>query len=185
MVAGTYRTICRSGHALNLFFGMTQAPSQDILSQRLVQKSQVRSLIERGGPIRSVVLENLRVRDVRKVLSDHVDVASHLMTDTAPHYDITPFEKHSRVNHKRYEFARGEAYTNTLEGYFSLFKRGMKGVYQHCSEKHLHRYLAEFDFRYNNRARLKISDTERAEIALRGIVGKRLTYKAPPARSAA
>jgi hypothetical protein len=78
----------------------------------------------------------------------------------------------------RYE--DGEAiHTNTVEGYFSIFKRGMKGVYQHCSEKHLHRYLAEFDFRYNNRVRLGVDDQERAERAMLGILGKRLTYVVP------
>jgi hypothetical protein len=73
---------------------------------------------------------------------------------------------------------RGDVHTNTVEGYFSIFKRGMKGVYQHCDEKHLHRYLAEFDFRYNNRVRLGVNDEQRAEKARRGVKGKRLTYKA-------
>ena len=73
--------------------------------------------------------------------------------------------------------ARGDVHTNTVEGYFSIFKRGMKGVYQHCSEKHLHRYLAEFDFRYNNRVSLGVADKERAERALKGVAGKRLTYR--------
>ncbi len=155
------------------------------VKQGMTHKMKVMSLIERGGPIRSVVIENLRVKDIRKVLRDHVDLASHLMTDTAAHYDVTPFEKHSRVNHTRRQYVKDDAYTNTLEGFFSIFKRSMRGVYQHCSERHLHRYLAEFDFRYNNRARLKINDTERAEIALCGIVGKRLTYKATPTRQAA
>jgi ISXO2-like transposase domain len=68
--------------------------------------------------------------------------------------------------------------TNTVEGYFSIFKRGMKGIYQHCSEKHLHRYLAEFDFRYNNRVRLGVNDEARTGRALKGMVGKRLTYRA-------
>jgi hypothetical protein len=95
----------------------------------VTHKMKVMSLIERGGPIRSVVLENLRVKDVRKVLTQHVDLASHLMTDTAPHYDVTPFEKHSRVNHTRHQYVKGDAYTNTLEGHFSIFKRGMRGVY--------------------------------------------------------
>lgn len=72
---------------------------------------------------------------------------------------------------------RGDVYTNTLEGYYSVFKRGMKGVYQHCNEKHLHRYLAEFDFRYNKRERLGVNDIERTEAALSGIVGKRLLYR--------
>ena len=89
------------------------------------------------------------------------------------------FVRHDRVNHSAKEYVRGLAHTNTVEGYYSIFKRGMKGVYQHCSEKHLHRYLAEFDFRYSNRAALGIDDYSRAEIAAKGIVGKRLTYRRP------
>ena len=83
---------------------------------------------------------------------------------------------HSAEEYVRYE--NGEAiHTNTIEGYFSIFKRGMKGVYQHCSEKHLHRYLAEFDFRYNNRSAKGVEDIERVENALKGINGRRLTYR--------
>jgi hypothetical protein len=81
------------------------------------------------------------------------------------------------MRHSQEEWARGEAHTNTIEGYFSIFKRGMKGVYQQCSEKHLHRYLAEFDFRYSNRVALGVNDGERAARAMKGIEGKRLTYR--------
>ena len=81
---------------------------------------------------------------------------------------------HEKVNHSAKEYARGPVHTNTIEGYFSIFKRGMKGVYQHCSEKHLHRYLAEFDFRYNAR---HVTDGERAALAVKGAEGKRLTYR--------
>ena len=86
------------------------------------------------------------------------------------------FVSHESVSHKADEYVRGSVHTNTVEGFYSVFKRGMKGVYQHCSERHLHRYLAEFDFRYSNRVRLGINDEARTERALRGIVGKRLTY---------
>lgn len=86
---------------------------------------------------------------------------------------------HDTVNHSANEYARGDITTNTVEGYYSIFKRGMKGVYQHCAEKHLHRYLAEFDFRYNTRVALGVDDTARTERALKGIVGKRLTYRQP------
>jgi ISXO2-like transposase domain len=79
--------------------------------------------------------------------------------------------------HSAKEYVRGDVHTNTAEGYFSIFKRGMKGVYQHCAEKHLHRYLAEFDFRYNNWVKLGVDDAIRAENAIKGIVGKRLTYR--------
>ena len=87
------------------------------------------------------------------------------------------FESHETVNHAREEYARGDVFTNTVEGSFSIFKRGMRGVYQHCGEQHLHRYLAEFDFRYSNRAKLCIDDKARAITAVQGIVGKRLTYR--------
>jgi hypothetical protein len=81
------------------------------------------------------------------------------------------------VNHGAGEYGRGRVHTNTVEGSFSIFKRGMKGVYQHCSEKHLHRYVAEFEFRYNNRTALGVEDGERSRQALRGLIGKRLTYR--------
>ena len=84
---------------------------------------------------------------------------------------------HETVKHSAGEYVRGNVHTNTVEGVFSVFKRGMKGIYQHCAEKHLHRYLAEFDFRYNARVALGVNDEARAERALKGIVGKRLTYR--------
>jgi transposase-like protein len=87
------------------------------------------------------------------------------------------FASHESVNHGREEYVRGHVHTNTVEGFYSIFKRGMKGIYQHCSEKHLHRYLAEYDFRYSNRIRLGVDDLRRTEIAIKGIVGKRLTYR--------
>ena len=90
-----------------------------------------------------------------------------------------PGREHDSVKHARGEWARGDIHTNTVEGYFSIFKRGMRGVYQHCSEKHLHRYLAEFDFRYSNRSKLGIEDVARAAKAITGAKGKRLTYRQP------
>jgi len=105
------------------------------------------------------------------------------MTDEWPSYRSIgkDFASHDAVNHARDEYVRREGdnliSTNTVEGFYSIFKRGMKGVYQHCAEKHLHRYLAEFDFRYSNRVRLGINDVARADRALQGVVGKRLTYQ--------
>ncbi len=87
------------------------------------------------------------------------------------------FAKYDTVKHSALEYVRGEVHTNTVENVFSVFKRGMRGAYQHCAEKHLHRYLAEFDFRYSNRVALGVNDTARAERALKGVVGKRLTYQ--------
>ncbi len=103
------------------------------------------------------------------------------MTDKAVHYKSLgrEFAEHGSVAHERGEYGRGDIHTNTVEGYYSIFKRGMKGVYQHCAEKHLHRYLSEFDFRYNHRIALGINDQVRAEKALQGITGKRLTYRRP------
>jgi hypothetical protein len=101
----------------------------------------------------------------------HTD-ESRLYNDMLDHV-----ESHEAVRHSAGEYVRGDVHTNSVEGYFSIFKRGMKGIYQHCAEKHLHRYLAEFDFRYNNRIRLGCDDIERADRTLKGIVGKRLTYR--------
>ena len=104
-----------------------------------------------------------------------------MMTDQASWYKNLnkdgDYASHETVDRSKEEYVRGLVHTNTVEGYYSIFKRGMKGVYQHCAEKHLHRYLSEFDFRYSNRIRLGVNDLERAERALKGIVGKRLTYR--------
>lgn len=89
------------------------------------------------------------------------------------------FASHETINHSAKEYARGDVTTNNVEGYFSIFKRGMKGVYQHCAEKHLHRYLSEYDFRYNHRVKLGYNDGERADLAIKGAAGKRLTYRQP------
>lgn len=138
-------------------------------------KFKILSLVERGGELRSVVLDELTRKEIQRVLRRKVSKKSHLMTDMAPYYrkDLG-FADHGKVDHSAYEYARGNAHVNTLEGYFSIFKRGMKGVYQHCAEKHLHRYVAEFDFRYNAR---HVDDETRASNAMKGIVGKRLMYQ--------
>jgi hypothetical protein len=113
---------------------------------------------------------------------ENVDREARLMTDEARHYTKVgrQFADHQVVRHADGEYGRGEAHTNTIEGFFSIFKRGMKGVYQHCSEEHLHRYLAEFDFRYNERIANGVDDQQRADKALKGIVGRRLTYRTAP-----
>jgi len=143
-------------------------------------KMAVMSLVERGGAIRSVVLDRVGRIEVNRIIRRNVHEESRLMTDTAAYYkDRSRFgiAEHEKVNHDQGEYVHGDVHVNTLEGYYSIFKRGMKGVYQHCSEKHLHRYVAEFDFRYNNRSGLGVEDAERAANALKGIVGKRLTYR--------
>ena len=145
----------------------------------VTHKMKVLSLVERGGSVRSVRIPNLSRSGIEQIIRENVHLDSRLMTDTAAYYrrPLEGFAGHETVNHLQEEYVRGEAYTNTLEGYFSLFKRGMRGIYQHCKEKHLHRYLAEFDFRYNGRVSLGVNDEARANRALAGIVGKRLTYR--------
>jgi transposase-like protein len=136
----------------------------------------VLSLYERGGDIRSMPIGQ---RTVRGHLVDHLkDDGSRLVTDGSNMY-FGQADKHESVDHSKFEWARGDVHTNTLEGYFSLFKRGMVGTYQHCNANHLHRYLAEFDFRFNNRVKLGITDRTRTAIAMKGIEGKRLTYRGP------
>jgi transposase-like protein len=142
-------------------------------------KHVVLSLIERGGSARSFHVEGTRMADINPVIRANLARDSTMMTDEAQYYGEIGREmaRHEMVNHKREEYVRGDAYTNTVEGYYSIFKRGMKGVYQHCAEKHLHRYLSEFDFRYSNRAALGIEDGERRTLAIKGAAGKRLTYR--------
>jgi len=142
-------------------------------------KHVVLSLIERGGSARSFHVEGTRIADIAPVIRANLARESDMMTDEGTYYRELgrEFASHQTVNHKQEEYVRGDVHTNTAEGFFSIFKRGMHGVYQHCSAKHLHRYLAEFDFRYSNRARLGVDDSERAARAVKGIVGKRLTYR--------
>jgi transposase-like protein len=148
-------------------------------------KSTVLTLVERGGSARSFHVESVRQEDVLPIIRANLDRESHVMTDEAARYSKLgdEFAKHDAVDHSREEYAYHDRKTgtligtNTVEGYYSIFKRGMKGIYQHCQEKHLHRYLAEFDFRYSNRVRLGVNDVERADRALKGVVGKRLTYQ--------
>lgn len=142
-------------------------------------KEMVFSLVERDGKVRSVHITGKMFDGIKNALKDNVSPEARLNTDDARMYRkiAKQFAEHMVVNHSQDEYVRGEAYTNTIEGYFSVFKRGMKGVYQQCGSQHLHRYLAEFDFRYNNRAALEVNDKERTDNVLAGIGGKRLTYR--------
>jgi transposase-like protein len=147
------------------------------------------TLVERGGKARSIQAQDITARTLRGIVFDNANTKSALMTDQLAAYRRIGrrFASHETVNHGESEYVRGEAHTNTVEGFFSVFKRGMVGIYQHCNERHLHRYAAEFDFRYNTRTALGFDDEQRTEAAVRGIIGKRLTYrttrskKAPPA----
>jgi transposase-like protein len=142
-------------------------------------KIPVVTLVERGGIARSIQAENVTARELRRIVMANADTKSALMTDEARAYGRIgkSFASHETVNHSVEEWARGNAHTNTVEGFYSIFKRGMKGIYQHCDEKHLHRYLAELDFRYSNRKALGVEDAERTERAIKGAAGKRLTYR--------
>jgi transposase-like protein len=157
-----------------------------------IDKNMVLTLVERGGSARSFHIDGKAISDVMPIVRENVKRESRVNTDEAKYYnDVHKEFGHDTVNHSIDEYVRyttvvsfpeAKPYivtTNTVEGYFSIFKRGMKGVYQHCSERHLHRYLSEFDFRYSNRIALGVSDVARAELALKGIVGKRLTYRTP------
>jgi transposase-like protein len=151
----------------------------------------VLTLVQRGGEARSFHVDSKFIADVMPIVRENVKRETWINTDEAKHYyDMgKDFALHQTVNHSQDEYAKysavatfpdGKQYvvtTNTVEGFYSIFKRGMKGVYQHCAEKHLHRYLAEFDFRYSNRVRLGVDDVERTARAVKGIVGKRLTYR--------
>jgi transposase-like protein len=146
-------------------------------------KNVVLTLVKRGGEARSFHVDSTTVADIVPILRANIKAESKVMTDEANQYKSlrdTFFPLHDAVNHKEEEWVRGDVHTNTVEGFYSVFKKGMKGVYQHCKEKHLHRYLSEFDFRYSNRVALGVNDIARAERALKGVVGKRLTYRTTP-----
>ncbi len=146
-------------------------------------KRPIVTLVERGGSARTFHVAEANVATVAKIVRDNVDRKSKLHTDASSLYLTVgkEFAEHGRVEHSMGEYVRYEGgaaiHNNSAEAYFSVFKRGMKGVYQHCKEKHLHRYLAEFDFRHNTRVGLGVDDTTRADKLLAGVVGKRLTYQ--------
>jgi transposase-like protein len=147
-------------------------------------KRPVLSLVDRETKqVRSFHVDGTSAKELLPIIKANVAKEAAVMTDEAGQYLELgkSFASHDSVNHGKDEYARYEdekvIHTNTVEGFYSIFKRGMKGVYQHCAEKHLHRYVAEFDFRYNNRVRLGCDDMERTKRVLSGIVGKRLTYK--------
>ena len=143
-------------------------------------KNAVLTLVERGKGSRSFHVDGTAAADLLPIIKANIDPKTQVMTDEAGQYASLKkaFAGHDFVRHGKGEYVVGDVHTNTVEGFYSVFKRGMKGVYQHCKAKHLHRYVAEFDFRYNNRVKLGVDDGQRTVTALRGIVGKRLTYRA-------
>lgn len=146
-----------------------------------VSKEIVVSLVERDGAVRSFHVANVSGKTLRPILVTQIDRASTLMTDEGGQYATfgKEFARHETVNHGIGEYVRGPFHSNTVEGYFSILKRGVVGTYHSISEAHLKRYLAEFDFRYNHREALGVNDTERTDAAIAGTVGKRLTYRQP------
>jgi transposase-like protein len=157
------------------------APLHIVTGQHWNWRNIVFTLVERGGSARSFHVGEATMATLLPIIRVNINRETSLMTDELSAYRRlgNEFASHEAVNHSAKEYVRGTVSTNTVEGYFSIFKRGMKGVYQHCKEKHLHRYLAEFDFRYNTRTALGYNDLMRAEIAAAGIKGKRLTYRRP------
>ena len=142
-------------------------------------KMAVLSLVQRGGDVRSFTIENTKVSEIGPIVNKNVARETFLLTDEAKQYQAIGkgYYAHLWVNHSAGEYVDGPVHTNTIESFFSIFKRGMKGIYQHCSEKHLHRYMAEYDFRYNNRIAQGIDDRTRSDNVLAGIIGKRLLYR--------
>ncbi len=144
-------------------------------------KRAIVALVERGGRVRTFHAAVADAEAVSKIVTENVARESRLHTDESRLYTKVgeEFFAHETVRHSAKEYVRGDVHTNSAEGYFSLFKRGMRGIYQHCAEKHLHRYLAEYDFRYNHRIKLGFSDEARMLAAMKGAEGKRLVYKKP------
>jgi transposase-like protein len=142
-------------------------------------KRAIVSLVERGGKVRSFHVASADKDAVSLIVHENIARESRLHTDESKLYVTVGrgYRAHETVQHTAHEYARGDVHTNSVEGFFSIFKRGMRGNYQHCKEKHLHRYLAEFDFRYNNRIALGVNDAMRADLAIQGAAGKRLTYR--------
>ena len=145
-------------------------------------KEAVFSLVERGGKVRSHHIPNVTAKTLRPIMDEQIADATRTMSDDGGARIRHGSPDHHSVNHSIGEYVRGDVHTNTIEGYFSIMKRGIAGVYYHVSPQHLKRYLAEFDFRYNERAALDVSDAERAKRAVNGVVGKRVTYQRPTRR---
>jgi transposase-like protein len=175
-------------------FGKTEGAPKHLHTGGTQFRNIVLTLVERGGSARSFHIDGTTSATLGEIMRANINRENALMTDQAKWYLAIgkDYAGHQSVAHSEDEYVRHQfwidqfnrlhaeaIHTNTVEGYYSIFKRGMKGVYQHCKEKHLHRYLAEFDFRYSNRVRLGVDDVQRTERAIKGIVGKRLTYRTP------
>ncbi|MBL8658596.1 MAG: IS1595 family transposase [Rhodospirillales bacterium] len=142
-------------------------------------KRAILGLVERNGRVRTFHVAQATKENVKDLVASNISRESRLCTDESRLYTEigSTFADHQAVCHSAGEYVRGDVHSNTIESYFSVFKRGMKGVYQHCAEKHLHRYLAEFDFRHNTRVAFGVDDQSRASKIVVGVIGKRLTYR--------
>ena len=158
----------------------TIKPKHSKKGRGYAHKHKVLSLVDRStGRAKSMVVNDLKAKTLVPILKENIAKEATVYTDEASQYQnlAKHFATYDYVSHGKGEYGRGAVHTNTIEGYFSVFKRGMKGVYQHCSKKHLHRYVAEFEFRYNHRSALGVDDSLRAEHVLSSVKGKRLTYR--------
>lgn len=145
-------------------------------NKKTKDRLSVLTLVERNGAARSFHVADVKARTLKPVLKKHLHKDTTLYTDGALMYRHAGFKNHEWVDHSIGEYVRGGVHTNSVEGFFGIMKRGLKGIYQHVSEKHLKRYLAEYDFRYTYRSATGYEDLERTRMAIRGIQGKRLTY---------
>lgn len=154
------------------YYGKTKAGK----GEKLAKKQKIVALVERQGRVRAFHIPAVTVKTLKPILEGQIHAKARLMTDSAGMYQKIGkgFKSHETVNHLAGEYARGDVTTNTVEGYFGILKRGLSGIYQHVSPEHLHRYVNEFSFRYSER---EITDAQRADEALKGIEGKRLTYR--------
>lgn len=165
------------------FFGDDPDMPSPTKHTRIHNKNKIVTLVDRAsGRARSFVVDRLNTETITAIVSENVAREAHLMTDEAAHYTRVGKTQasHGVTRHRAEEYVRAGdplIHSNTVEGFYSIFKRGMRGVYQHASKRHLHRYVAEFDFRYSNRVGLGVNDLARADILLAGVVGKRLTYQ--------
>jgi transposase-like protein len=164
------------------YFGNVKGAKLSKRKRSVRDKHAILTLVDRRtGEARSFHVATAASEEIAPIIRANIAKEARFMTDQGTWYKKlgAEFASHETIDHSKDEYVRGDVTTNTVENYFSVFKRGMRGVYQHCAEKHLHRYLAEFDFRYNNRSALGVNDYIRAEILAKGIAGKRLTYRRP------
>ena len=179
MRTGTFSTMGGSGKVVEAdetYIGRKEGTQ---VRRGYAHKRAVVSLVERGGKVRSFHVDKATKASVQPIVRANIASESRLMTDESGLYInmSRAFAEHLSVVHSAGEYGRGDVHTNTVEGFFSIFKRGFKGIYQHCGEHHLHRYLAEYDFRYNNRVAFGIDYLARMNTALAGAEGKRVTYR--------